>query len=799
MKFLKLFFRRNLVNNKLTYLNIIGLTLGMFTFLFIFFYVYTERNYDQFLPDAKEIYHLEFAVDKNGTRSLYSTTPIPLAEAIYNEVPGIENWCSFCSIFETRVLNNGESDFLNPEVLYANQGFLSMFHYKAIEGNLEHALEPGNVVITRSAAEKYLGTSHAVGKKIKLLHDKKEPLNVTVEAVIEDIPYNSNVKFEMVGNIDDYLHMVGKWVDSWFIKASQSYITLKQGSDAALIEKEIAAMVNKYVNNANIESQGIATVSMENISRKHFRKEYILQHPSETFVSETSLQVLFLVGLITLVISWLNYINFQIFQNTKYFKEVGIRKIIGSNKRKLILSMIKESMLLTAIPVMATLFLFSTVSPTLYKGFSFQMEHIQINTRLFWGIAICLFFIGSFLSSIYPILKLTSFQPLKMIRKQTVPVKTSKRGSLVLTTQFVLSILLICSIIVINRQMKYLDQQKLGFTKENILVMAPPITNDLSNYGQKMKLFKEEASHISGVVALSAASSVPGKKLITEHFGLKNREETINKYLGLSCDEDYFDVIDAPFLAGENFSKNHEISKNQIIINESLLHKLGFTNPADAIHQLTNRDQKEIIGVVADYHHTSLRENVKPTLYICELNRLAYFMIKSKNEITQSQIDVLSNKWNAIFSDSPFEYTLLETEFNQQYLEEKQLSQVVLLFSLLSIVITMLGLIGSCLNNTYMRTKEIGIRKVNGARISEVLIMLNKDFVKWVVVAFVIATPIAYFAMHKWLGSFAYKTELSWWIFALAGLLALGIALLTVSFQSWKAANKNPVESLRYE
>jgi putative ABC transport system permease protein len=722
-----------------------------------------------------------------------------LAEAIYNEVSGIENWCSFCSIFETRVLNNGESDFLNPEVLYANQGFLSMFHYKAIEGNLEHALEPGKIVITRSAAEKYLGTSHAVGKKIKLLHDKKEPLNVTVEAVIEDIPYNSNVKFEMVGNIDDYLRMVGKWVDSWFIKASQSYITLKKGSDSAQTEKEIAALVNKYVNKTNIESQGIATVSMENISRKHFRKEYILQHPSETFVSEASLQVLFLVGLITLVISWLNYINFQFFQNTKYFKEVGIRKIIGSNKRKLILSMVKESMLLTAIPVMATLFLFLTVSPTLYNGFSFQMEHIQINTRLFWIIAISLFFIGSFLSSIYPILKLTSFQPLAMIQKRTKPVKNSKRGSLVLTTQFVLSILLICSIIVINRQMKYLNQRKLGFTKENILVMAPPITNDLSNYGQKMKLFKEEASHISGVVALSAASSVPGKKLITEHFGLKNREETINKYLGLSSDEDYFDVIDAPFLAGENFSKNPEISKNQIIINESLLHKLGFTNPADAIHQLTNRDQKEIIGVVADYHHTSLQENVKPTLYMCELNRFAYFMIKSKNEITQSQIDVLRNKWNTIFSDSPFEYTLLETEFNQQYQEEKQLSQVVLLFSLISIFITMLGLIGSCLNNTYMRTKEIGIRKVNGARISEVLVMLNRDFVKRVVIAFVIATPIAYYAMNKWLESFAYKTELSWWIFALAGLLALGIALLTVSWQSWKAATRNPVEALRYE
>jgi putative ABC transport system permease protein len=799
MKFLKLFFRRNLVNNKLTYLNIAGLTLGMFTFLFVYFYVFTENNYDRFLPDSKEIYHLDLTVNKNGTSSLYSNTPLPLAETIYNEVAGVENWCSFCSIFETSVLNNGESDFLNPSVLYANQGFLSTFNYKAIEGDLKNALEPGKIVITRSAAKKYFGTTQALGKQIKLLHDKKEPLVVTVNAVIEDIPYNSNVRFEVVGNIDDYLRLVGSWVDSWFIKASQSYITLKNGADVASIEKQIGTVVNKYMNDTNVESNGVAMASIENISKKHFKKDYILQHPSETFVSKTSLQVLFFVGLITLVISWLNYINFLIFQNTKYFKEVGIRKIIGSNKRKLIGSMIKESMLLTAIPITATLVLFFLISPKLYNAFHFHMGNIQIDSQQFWIVTLILFFAGSVLSSIYPILKLTSFQPLEMIQKRTTPTKAGKRGSLILTTQFVLSILLICSILGINRQMKFLDNQGLGFTKENILVLSPPITTDVATYNQKMELFKEEASHLPGIVALSAASSVPGKKLITEHFGLKNREETINKYLGLSCDGDYFDVIDTKFIAGENFSKNPEILKNQIIINESLLHKLGFSNPADVLHQKTNWGDMEIVGVVADYHHTSLHDNVKPTLFKFGLDRLTYFIIKSKSTIDEKQISYLKGKWEGIFTNSPFEVTMLESEFGQQYQEEKQLSKVVMLFSILSVFITVLGLIGSCLNNSYMRTKEIGIRKVNGASISEVLVMLNKDFVKWVAVAFVFATPLAYITMHKWLENFAYKTTLSWWIFALAGLLALGIALLTVSWQSWKIATRNPVEALKYE
>jgi len=801
MKFLKLFFRRNLVNNKLTWLNIGGLVLGMFTFLFIFFYVYTENSYDQFLPDAKEIYHLETEIRKNDANSLYSTSPIPLAEAISNEVAGIENWGTYCSIFETGVLNNGESDFLNPDVLYANEGFLKIFHYRAISGNLGHALEPGKMVITRSAAKKYFGTDQALGKSVRLLHDKKEPLWVTVDAVIDDIPYNSNVQFEMVCHIDDYLRVVGQWVDSWGIKAAQSYITLKKGIDIAEVQQQITGVVNKYMNNENTDTKGIARVLAENISEKHFAKDYTLQHPTERFVSKASLQILFLVGLITLVISWLNYINFMIFQNTKHFKEIGIRKIIGSSRGTLIFSLIKESLLLTLIPVSLTIMLFLLVSPPLYKLFQFHsMNNIRINSGQFWLFTLVLLLVGSTLSSILPILKLTNFQPVELIQnKLKRSPHSGKSGPVILTVQFVLSILLICGIIGINRQMKFVDKLSLGFTKENILVLSPPITTDVAVYNQKMELFKKEAMQISGVAALSAASSVPGNKLITEHFGIKNREETINKYLGLSTDGDYFDVINARFLAGENFNKVPDLRKNEIIINETLLHRLGFTNPADALHQQTNYGDAQIIGVVEDYHHTSLHDNVKPMLFKFGLDRLTYFMIRFRDRVDTQQISLLKSKWEKIFINSPFEYSFLDAEYDLQYQEDKQLSRVVMLFSILSVFITVLGLIGSCLNNTYLRTKEIGIRKVNGAKVSEILALLNKDYVRWVLVAIVVATPLSYFAINIWLENFAYKTPLTWWIFALAGLLALGIALLTVSWQSWRAATRNPVEALRYE
>lgn len=272
MNILSLFYRHNLKNNRLTFLNIGGLILGMFTFLFIYFYVYTEKNYDMFLPHAKELYHLEMEINKNGQSTLYSNTPIPMAEALSKEVAGIENFATYCSVFETRVLKINENTFLNPVVFYSNQDFPKVFHYKALKGDLNHALEPGKMVITRSAAQKYFGTTNVIGKNVQLLHDKKEVLEETIEAVIEDIPYNSNIKFEMLCSMDDYLHLIGNWVSSWRIKPAQSYITLKKGSDLSHIQLQLTKVIDKYLNSANTNAQGIAQVSLKNISEKHFLK-----------------------------------------------------------------------------------------------------------------------------------------------------------------------------------------------------------------------------------------------------------------------------------------------------------------------------------------------------------------------------------------------------------------------------------------------------------------------------------------------------------------------------------------------
>ncbi|WP_075590471.1 ABC transporter permease [Labilibacter marinus] len=801
MKFLKYFIRRKLIGNKRTWGNILGLVLGMFTFLFIVFYVYTERNYDSFLSNSDNIYHIEYEVNKNDVSTTYSNTPLPIAKVINEEVSGVKSYVTYCSIFETNILKIGTNDFLNPDILFANKEMPSFFNYQAITGNIENSLQVGKGIITQSAALRYFGKVDVVGESFELLYDKKTPFLVEVAAVIEDMPFNSNIQFEILCNLDDYVQIIGQWIDSWVYKASQSYITLEDGVELAQVENQITQVLDKYWNSKGSNAKGFAQAYLEPISEKHFYKKYDLQHPTETFVSKTTLNILLLVGIITLLISWLNYVNFLVYENTKYFTEIGIRKINGASRRSLILTLVKESMLLVLIPILITIVLFFVLGPQLYGLLHLEgMSTVDINHLSFWSLVFLMFVGGALVSSIFPILKLSRYQPIQLVRKGS-NITTVKRmkGASMLTVQFILSLILIIGVLGIIQQLKFMDNQHLGFNEEDIIVLSAPVTEDANTYQNKMELFKNQANQVNGVVGLSASSSIPGKKMTTQNFGLMNKPESINKYLILMGDGDYFNVIDCELLAGRNFSDNKELIKNEVIINKQLARKLGFTDPMDAIGQMTNMPNKRIVGVVDNYHHYSLHKEIKPMLFIYGLNNLVYFTIKFSGKVQEQQLSVLQSNWEDIFVHSPFESTALKTEYRMQYAEDKKLSNVVMIFSFISVLITILGLVSTCLNIIQQRIKEIGIRKVNGAKVHEVLTMLNLSFVKWVALAFIIACPLAYYAMNLWLENFAYKAQLDLCIFAISGLIAVGITLITVSWQSWKAATRNPVESLRYE
>ena len=798
---MKSFYRKYIKSNKLTPLSVSGMVLGMFTFMFIYLYVFTEANYDQFLKNSKNIYHLTLKIKRNGEDLLYSNTPKLLAEEVYNEVPGVKYWATFTSIYETAVLKQDEKKYLNPEILYVNPGFFNVFNYTCLQGDLSNALQDkGTAVITESAALKYFGTTDVVGREYELLHNDLDNLLITVQAVIADPPENSNIQFEIAGNIEDYIGLIGERFLNWYFKISQSYIELDEGANPETVLALMDEVVDKKMNNPEIPTADIVHIGMERIREKHFAKDYTLQHRSERFINKNSLVILFSVGIITLLISWLNYINFMIFQTGKHLREVCIRKISGSGRMRIFWLLLKDSLLLSSFPIILSILLFKTVAPWLYRYFNFNADNIDVNSLFFWSCMVTLFVIGSALASVFPLLRLTSVRPVQLLKNAKSNRKGFKSNAQVFTViQFSLSIIMLIGIFVINKQMIFVHNQKLGFEKENLISLASPVTSNLNEYENKLKLFKSEALKNPDILSISATSAIPGARLSTMDFGLRDKRETVNKRLLISADEDYFKTLGVKIIAGKNFSSNPELRQREIIINEALSEKLGFEKPADAVGALVNYNSGYIAGVVEDYHHFSLHQGIKPLGYQDAADWFSSILVRINSKNINKDIEQLSLLWDNIFLNTPFKYSFVDEEFKQQYANESRMIKVTFIFTIIAILITILGVIGTSLNIADMRTKEIGIHKVNGARVAEVMALLNTDYIKAIFMAFLLAGPVAYIVMKKWLANFAYKTDMSWWIFALSGVIALSIALLTVSIQSWRAATRNPVEALRYE
>jgi len=800
-QFILTFYRKYLLRNKLNILNIAGMAFGMFTFMFIYFYVYCESNYDQFFDNSKNIYHVSLNIHRNGEDLLYSNTPIRLAEEAKDEIPGIKSTALYSSVLETVIARIGEETFLKPEVFYVNSEFFDVFSYKSIEGNLSNALSgPGKAVLTQSAAQKYFGTSEALGKQMEILHSDKAPLLVTVCAIIEDLPANSNIHFEVACHKDDYIGLIGDFFDNWYFKISQSYIELYEHVEPDEVLGSLNKLIDKNMNDHSNANADIVTANLERIKEKHFQRNYTLQHPSEKFISRSSLIILISVGFITLIISCLNFINFMVFQSTKYLREICIRKVNGSGKSRLFLMLLKESLLLSLIPMLLSYLFFRIVSNGLYQQFGFTVNTIEINSSKFWLILFFILLGSALISTIYPMIRLTIAQPVQLLQTTRNNNKGFKKSAGLFTIiQLSLSVILISGIFLINRQITYINEQNIGFDKDKILVFAAPIAESNIAYLEKMDVFKNEAKKIPGVHALSASASIPGEKLITYDFGLKNKAESMNKYLGLSADEDFFETYGIKLLAGKSFSQNPELRNKEIIINKALCERLGFNSYDEAIGQEVNLKSGIIAGVVENYNHLSLHQETKPLLFEYNLNRLGYFSVNIGQKNRKENIAALKVLWDQTFMNSPFQYSYLSDRLNQQYINESRLVKITFLFTVVALIITFLGIIITSINLSGLRTKEIGIRKVNGARISQIVAMLNSDIIIWVAIAIVFATPVALLLMNNWLENFAYQTEIAWWIIPISSIGVLGLALFTVSIYNWLAATRNPVEALRYE
>ena len=771
---------RNIVSKPLFFIvNILGLSAGITCVAFISLYIFNEIQYDKFHEKHENIYRIEGKIKSQS----FPITPAPLA-----------NWCdeNFSEIeFSSRIyypffesfnyLTYNENTIQVEEPLFVDPDFFEIFSFDIILGDPKAKfLDKYSIILTKSLAEKIFPNENPVGKTIKYNGKNFH----TIVAIVKDPPSNSSIKFDILLSFSCFEEYNQFDLDNWFNSAYHTLIVCNTNPDI-LCDK-----INQLINNQIKDNE--VTYSLNPFDDIHFSQE---SQYDKLLIrgNKTQLIVFLLIALSILFLAIFNFLNMSIALSSLKMKEMGISKVIGASRLTLIKKYIIDSV---SVSLLAALIATALII-ILFQPFNNLLQNqILLSQVLQFRFIIWLFLIGIFtgiIAGLYPALIFTKNSTIILLKANKSGKTTlgKWKGSLVVF-QFITSIVLIITTIFLYKQMDFLQTKKLGFEKDYILNV--PLTDNLIN---TKSVLQENLSDIPGVISTCFSDALPGQVYSQWRFNvnIKGVKQDIDvNHCQVSAE--FVKTLGLNLTMGRDFDTQRLSDKNCYIVNEAFLKSLDLSDPFDI-----RLSDKKILGVVKDFNYNSLHQNIAPLVirFSDFNNQLSVRIAPSSFANIKKFKKRLRNVINKIDPDVHVEIQFLNSQIEKLYKKEIKASRLVTYFSILAIIISCLGLLAMTLLTINSRTKEIGIRKVNGAKTYEIMTMLNKEFVKWVAIAFVIACPIAWYVMHKWLENFAYKTELSWWIFALAGIIAMGIALLTVSFQSWRAATRNPVESLRYE
>jgi putative ABC transport system permease protein len=657
-------------------------------------------------------------------------------------------------------------------------------------------LAVNTAVLTESAAKRYFGNEDPIGKVISLNGRDR----YAIRGIAKDVPSNSHFKFDILLSYQNLINQ-NEWFNSGWLGASfYTYVRLTPGTDFKSLEAKIPQLPQKFIGDFMKQAYFLVEFKLRKLSDIHLHSAI----SNELTVNGNFRSITFLgiIAVLVLLIAYVNYINLTTSRSIERASEVGVRKVLGALKKQLVGQFVTEAVLLNFVALIISVVAALLLSPLFHR---LSGSLIHLNWQTIAVLSVVLLLAAVLMTGLLPAFYLSRFTPTAVLKGKGQTGSRSmslfKNGMVVF--QFAISVILISGTILINRQLSFVKHQDLGIDIDRTIVIEGPQSISNGAYGDRLQSFKSELLQQSDVKSLAVSTSIPGKEITwTPVYGkLVSGTNTEKKIDMIGIDEDFVETYGLKLLAGRNFEGPRQDVINQLIVNESAVTYLGFSSPEDAIgKELTSSENgnAHVIGVVRDFNQRSLKELPKPIAFS---NRPwnEYYSVKLGQAGVNRLMPFIESLWSKTFPGNPIRFFFLDDFFNNQYQADLKFGQFFRIFSVLAVFIACLGLLGLSSYTISRRTKEIGVRKVNGAEISEILYLLNKDFVQWVIVAFVVAIPISYYAMNQWLENFAYKTSLSWWIFALAGLLALGIALLTISWQSWKAATRNPVEALRYE
>jgi len=793
--FLKISIRNLVKSKKFAFLNIIGLSAGVTISLLILLYVHYETSFDNFNPNADAIYRVVRKNIQDG--SVKALTPLALSDVLKNDYPEIDKVIGLMRAWKPIEVNEEEYENLNGAIV--EKDFFEMFNFPLTIGDQGKLFQyPYEAVVTTNLANKLFGEVSPIGKTLKY-----EDHIFTIAGVINPIPSNSIFNFDFFLS-DNFRYITYPDLNErWYEMGLFTFITFKGSVTPQEFDSKLSNIEEKYYPDFMKNRHNYLLTKFKG---SHLKPT--LGNDLVPAIAPFYLWILAAIAMGILVIACLNFVNISIANAGKRSIETGIKKVNGASFNSLILDYLSEIILFVFVSLIIACFGVIMLIPSFNNLVGKDMVVNSLDP-VFWGGAIGFGILTILISGIYPAIVLSKPTAVQALLKNKGVDKTKMtfQRSLVVF-QFAITIILATAQLFIFKQISFMQNHETGFDKENLITI--PVGALGNNGNERMKnttLFVEDLEkHQSqyGYGKASVTEFVPG-------FGYRNRfklfasdDNSSNgiEMLSSDVDENFTEVFGLNNLHGRFFSKEFSTDKNAIVINESAYKKLGWKSIEGKSIGLFSKDNiKKVVGVVNDINIKSMQHPVEPAIYQFgrHHNYPGYITLKLNPIKKAKTIELIKSKWTKLFPDIPFGYESIEEKYLAAYGEEERLARITGIFSMLAMLLSLFGIFALSTIESEKRTKEIGIRKVNGAKVSEILTMLNKDFIKWVAIAFIVACPVAWFAMNKWLENFAYKTTLSWWIFALAGLLALGIALLTVSWQSWRAATRNPVEALRYE
>ena len=808
---------RNLVKRKAyTLINVFGLATGMAVCLMIVLFIGDELSFDKQHEKGDNIYRMVVKRQYPGRTTSYAIIPQSYAFAVKQELPEVKEAVRVFDFIGdgTFQLKYGDKAFEEKRVLLADSNFFRVFSARMIAGSKEDALEKINsVVLNETTAKKYFGSvNEAVGKILKPEGDNNEPLRVT--GVIADWPENSHFLFDLLlttaGN--RFVH-----AENYVNFAAWTYLLLDKNAAQKSVEAKFPHIIEKYAA-GNIEKNFSQTYQQFQANGNGYtyylqplKEIHLISNIEREYRPNGSLRAVYIFGIVAvfiLLIACINFINLSTARSTERAKEVGIRKTFGSEKKSLINQFLIESTILSILSMILALVFVLLLLPFFNQV---SGKHLQLSaffTPKNIVLMLLLTVITGIAAGLYPAFVLSSFKPIQVLKGKfkSGSYGLALRNGLVVF-QFAISVILIICTIIVNTQMNYMTNgSELGFTKANtIIIERADLLND------KTKSFKTELQRIKGVEDVTSASALPGQE---NYFGvswavLGNKEPMTGR--GIITDEQYQKSLALQMKEGRFFSKDFPTDSLSIVLNEKAVAELGLKNPIgarlmspDGFYNGRNGEAYTytVVGVLKDFHYQSLHQVITPLVFTSSArfnDQMQYVAVKIKASNFKTSVEAIETKWKDFVKDRPFHYSFLDKTVEQQYLAEQTTQKIFTFFSSLAIFIACIGLLGLAAYATQQRTREIGIRKVLGASAGSIVRMLSVDFLKLVLIASLIAFPVAWWAMHTWLQDFAYRVNIGWWVFVIAGVSSVIIALATISFQAIKAAMANPVKSLRTE